>query len=126
MSWLMLVFRSAKSEHSASILVLIVPSGLAETATRSSLRTLIASAISTSMSAFSSGVKKADALITVSVDTLNRINVALRKACTTESLMGRLVPLRKSSAMFPTIVPDWRLRRRPALLVLLEPTPRLN
>ena len=126
MSWLMLVFRSAKSEHSASILMLIVPSALAEAVTCPSLRKSIASAMSSSMSAFSSVVKKAEALITVSVDTLNRINVALRKACTTESLIGRPVPLRKSSATSPTIVIDWRLRRRPVLLVLLEPTPRLN
>eukprot|EP00966_Prymnesium_polylepis_P079601 1844693-Prymnesium_polylepis.1 len=73
----------------------------------------------------SSGVRRAEALITVSVDMLNRVNVALRMACTTESLMGRPVPLRSASTASSRTA-DWRLRSRPTVLLLLELTPMSN
>eukprot|EP00966_Prymnesium_polylepis_P300312 6939889-Prymnesium_polylepis.1 len=81
----MAAFTLAKSSHSASIWALIVPSSLAETTTCPSLTKSTDWAMRTSKSSCTSGVRKAEALITVSVDALNHLSVALRKACTTES-----------------------------------------
>ena len=106
MSWSIINFRSAKSEHSASILMMSVPSALAETTTSPSLMKSIASTSMSSKSSLTSGVRKAEALTTVSLDTLNHVNVALRKRCTTESLIGRPVPLRNATAMSAAICPD--------------------